>query len=233
MSQDASAASPPVALEPRDGVRAIRSIVRSYESAVVRMYSRIRFTILRQPFLEEIGQYLPARGEVLDMGCGFGLFSLYFASLAPGRRITGVDLDAKRIDAARHSASKLGLGNVTYEACDAVAWQSRKRFDAVYMLDLIHHLPQSEVESFLASVAGRIQPGGVLILKDVAPTPRYKMLFTLLLDRLMVGMDPIRYWPPNELSALLDRLGFEVMRHRMTDILPYPHLLYVCRKRRD
>jgi hypothetical protein len=56
------------------------------------------------------------------------------------------------------------------------------------------------------------------------------MAFTLLLDRLMVGREPIRYWPADEFCALLERLGFEVVRHRMRDFLPYPHILYVARR---
>ena len=48
----------------RDPVRAIRSIVASYDDPVIRLYSRVRFTILRQVFLEEIGQYLPREGRV-------------------------------------------------------------------------------------------------------------------------------------------------------------------------
>ena len=36
-----------------------------------------------QPFLDEIGQYLPRGGRILDFGCGFGLFSLYFALRSP------------------------------------------------------------------------------------------------------------------------------------------------------
>jgi 2-polyprenyl-3-methyl-5-hydroxy-6-metoxy-1,4-benzoquinol methylase len=213
------------------GNRLIGQIVGSYQSAIVRAYCRIRFMILRQPFLEEIDQYLPAEGSVLDLGCGFGLFSLYFGGTAPARRIVGVDLDAKRVSAARRSAAMLGRENLRYEVSDAVSWQTEQTFDAVYMLDLVHHLPAAEVPAFLSAVTKRLAPGGTLILKDVAPTPRYKMWFTLALDRLMVGNDPIRYWPPAELSALLEQLGFEVRRHRMTDILPYPHILYVCRKR--
>jgi 2-polyprenyl-3-methyl-5-hydroxy-6-metoxy-1,4-benzoquinol methylase len=207
----------------------VRAITRSYESPVIRLYCKVRFTILRQPFLEEIGQYLPHRGRVLDLGCGFGLFSLYFAASAPERRITGIDLNARRVEFARKSAAKLGLGNVCYEAGDVLEWDSRERFDAIYLLDLVHHLPAAQVPPFLAKVRARLKEGGVLVVKDVAPTPRYKMLFTLILDRLMVGMEPIRYWPPRELAAVLQRLGFEVVKHRMTDILPYPHILYVCR----
>ncbi len=53
--------------------------MQSHDNLVIRLYSRVRFQIPRQIFLEEIGQYLPARGRLLEMGGGFGLFSLYFA----------------------------------------------------------------------------------------------------------------------------------------------------------
>ncbi|MCP3961802.1 MAG: class I SAM-dependent methyltransferase [bacterium] len=207
----------------------IRRIVASYDDLVTRLYSTVRFTILRQPFLEEIGQYLPARGRVLDLGCGFGLFSLYYAARAGGRRITGIDLNAARIERARESAGKLGLSNVEYVVADVLEWRPAEPFNAIYLLDVVHHLPAAEVPEFLERLRSYLTPGGVLVLKDVADRPRLKMLFTLLLDRLMVGFEPIRYWPPEELIALLARLGFRVYRHRMTDFLPYPHILYVAR----
>jgi 2-polyprenyl-3-methyl-5-hydroxy-6-metoxy-1,4-benzoquinol methylase len=207
----------------------IRAIVASYENLIVRLYAKIRFAILRQPFLEEIGQYLPRQGHILDLGCGFGLFSLYFAAPETGRHIVGIDLDARRINMARKSAEKLGLTNVSYEVSNVLEWDSRQRFDAIYLLDIVHHLPAERVPEFLSHTRARLKDNGLMIVKDVAPTPRYKMLFTLLLDRLVVGMEPIRYWPPHELMALLRTLGFEVVKHRMTDILPYPHILYICR----
>ena len=98
---------------------AVRDVIAAYDDLVVRAYCRVRFLILRQRFLDEIGQYLPTHGVILDIGCGFGLFSLYFASVAPGRSLRGLDLDSERIRMARSAALKLGLGNVTYEAADA------------------------------------------------------------------------------------------------------------------
>ena len=97
------------------------------------------------------------------------------------------------------------------------------------MLDLIHHVPVREVPAFLESVRNRLRPGGLLVIKEVSNRPRYKMWFTWLLDRLMVGDEPIHYWPPEELMELLGKLGFDVKRHQMKDFLPYPHILYLCR----
>jgi len=94
---------------------AIRSVIRAYDDPVVRAYCWGRFWILRQRFLDEIGQYLPARGRVLDLGCGFGLFSLYYASAHPDLTLAGFDRNARRIAMARAAAGRLRLGNVRYE----------------------------------------------------------------------------------------------------------------------
>jgi 2-polyprenyl-3-methyl-5-hydroxy-6-metoxy-1,4-benzoquinol methylase len=211
----------------------IREIVASYRDPIIRIYSMLRFTILRQYFLDEIGQYLPQRGRILDIGCGFGLFSLYFAAVEGGRSIRGVDTNARRIEYARESARTLGLDNVSYEAGNALDWGSEERFDAVYLLDLLHHLPQGEVRPFLERVQQLLEPDGILIVKEVEDRPRWKVGFTLLLDRLMVGSEPIHYWAESELSALLRDLGFEVRHHRMKDFLPYPHILYIAQQRRE
>ncbi len=207
---------------------AIARIISNQESLIVRLYARIRFLILRQTFLQEIGQYLPREGRILDLGCGFGLFSLYFALDAPTRDISGVDLDADRIRAAKRCASRLGVENVHYTASNALDWRGAGQFDAIFMLDLIHHLPRDQVVGFLERVARLLAPGGVLLLKDVSDRPYYKKLFTLALDRLMVGFEPVHYWAPAELSALVESLGFSVKRHTINDFLPYPHILYVC-----
>jgi 2-polyprenyl-3-methyl-5-hydroxy-6-metoxy-1,4-benzoquinol methylase len=208
----------------------IRRIIRSYDSRVIRAYALCRFAILRQHFLEEIGQYLPKRGRILDLGCGFGLFSLYFASQEPGRVLRGVDIDERRISYARKSAGDLKLVNVSYAIGDVLEWDGEAGFDAIYILDMIHHLPQHAVKGFLEGLRDRLVPGGTLVIKEVAYRPAWKRWFTWALDRLMVGWnEPIRYWPEEELMALVEDLGFEVYRHRLKDILPYPHILYVAR----
>jgi 2-polyprenyl-3-methyl-5-hydroxy-6-metoxy-1,4-benzoquinol methylase len=211
------------------GRQTIRDIARAYDDLITRTYARIRFTILRQPFLEEIGQYLTPTGRVLDLGCGFGLFSMYYAALAPQRQMIGVDLNPNRIERATRTAKSLGIDNVAYEAADALDWVGQRTFDGIYFLDLIHHLPSDRVPGFLAKVRELLAPGATLVIKEVADRPYLKMPFTLILDRLMVGMDPIHYWSSDNLCGLLEELGFEVVAHRMIDVLPYSHVLYVAR----
>lgn len=206
-------------------------IIQSYKNSIVRAYCRVRFVIIRQDFLNEVGQYLPQRGKVLDIGCGFGLFALYFAGTAPGRRLFGYDLNQKRIAMARLAARTAGVPNARFEYGDAVELALESDYDAIYALDLLHHLAPERVPNFIAGLHRALRPGGLLLVKDVDRTPAYKRWFTLALDRMMVGFrEPVRYWSRAEMREMLQRVGFRVYSHTMRDVLPYPHMLYVCHK---
>jgi 2-polyprenyl-3-methyl-5-hydroxy-6-metoxy-1,4-benzoquinol methylase len=209
----------------------IRKIVRAYDDPVVRAYCWGRFAILRQRFLDEIGQYLPPTGTVLDIGCGFGLFSLYYASTGASRIVRGVDMNPRRIAMARRAATRLRLDNVIYEQGDARHFKGDSEVQAAYMLDIVHHVPPDAVPPLLRQLHRSVMPGGMLLVKDVDTRPAPKRWFTWLLDKAMDPRAPVRYWSGEELGAVLDRAGFTVRRHLMVDVLPYPHILYVCTRR--
>ena len=209
----------------------IRRIIRAYDDPVVRAYCWARFWILRQRFLDEIGQYLPATGAVLDIGCGFGLFSLYYAATARGRFVRGLDINARRIGIARRAAARLGLDNVVYEQGDARDFKGDGEVAAAYMLDIVHHVPVTAVPPLLAGLRRSLPRGGRLLVKDVDTRPAPKRWFTWALDRVMAPGTPVRYWSADELTGALERAGFDVHRHLMVDILPYPHILYICEAR--
>lgn len=209
---------------------AIDRVIRAYDDPIIRAYSRARFLILRQRFLDEIGQYLPEAGTILDIGCGFGLFSLYYAQLLPAARFRGLDLNARRIALATDAARRLGLSNTEYAVGDARTYRADAEYAAAYMLDIVHHVPPETVEPLLAEIHKAIRPGGALIVKDVDTQPAYKRWFTYALDLLMSPRGVIHYWTACDLQALLQRTGFRVYRHLMVDVLPYPHVLFVCYK---
>ena len=208
----------------------IRSVIRAYDDPIVRAYCWGRFWILRQRFLDEVGQYLPRQGRVLDLGCGFGLFSLYYATVRPAIEIEGIDLSERRIAMARKAAIRLGLRNVRYDVRNATDFRGDALFDAAYMLDIVHHIPFEAVRPLLDQLAKTLPAGGRLIIKDVDARPAWKRWFTHALDKLMDPGTPVRYWDGEELQQLLEDTGFTVYRHLMVDFLPYPHILYVCER---
>src|SRR5438445_298524 len=145
----------------------VRKIIRAYDDPLVRAYCWARFWILRQRFLDEIGQYLPAEGAVLDLGCGFGLFSLYSAATGPQRFVRGIDTNARRIALARRAARRLGIENVAYEVADARHFKGAGEMLAAYMLDIVHHVPPETVPPLLGQIRRALPRGGTLVVKDV------------------------------------------------------------------
>lgn len=209
-----------------------KEVIRSYSDLVTKAYCTVRFTIMNSRILGEIGQYLPKSGRILDVGCGFGLFSLYYALDSPARNFTSLDINAKRIQMAKASANTLNIStqiDFRVQGVESLEEQSEV-FEATYVCDLIHHLAEKDREPLLANVYNSLVPGGIFILKDIDTSPRWKVLFTWVLDMLMSPQFPPKYVDSSTMRSLLERLGFDVKIHYLLDILPYPHILYICRK---
>jgi 2-polyprenyl-3-methyl-5-hydroxy-6-metoxy-1,4-benzoquinol methylase len=195
-----------------------------------RAYATVRFTILRSKLLSVMDLLLPEEGRILDVGCGFGLFAAYFGQTQPRRTIIGVDHDARRIALARHVSRTLGLDH-EFIAGDARDAQVRGPFDAAYVLDVMHHIPENDQRALLVRLRDMLAPGGVLVLKDITTEPHFGLKFTELLDRLMVGWsEPLAYRHHREWGEMLTELGFRVRAVRVPDILPYPHVVIAARK---
>ncbi|MGA2447778.1 MAG: class I SAM-dependent methyltransferase [Polyangiaceae bacterium] len=199
---------------------------------VERAYSLVRFAILRPMLLSVLDLRLPAEGRILDVGCGFGLFAAYFGQTHPGRRIVGIDPNARRVGIARKVSAKLGLSDHRFIVGDVRNAPLAGRFDAVYVLDVMHHLPHADQGSVLARLRDLLLPGGMLIVKDITTDSRFGRAFTEVLDRLMVGWsEPLAYRHHREWADLISELGFRVRVLRVPDVLPYPHIVIAATKR--
>jgi SAM-dependent methyltransferase len=212
------------------GVGAMRNVVRALPP-IPRAYATIRFTIMRPKLLSVIDLMLPARGRILDVGCGFGLFAGYFGQTQPEREIVGVDPDASRIAQARRVADSLGHHRHSFMVGTAEGDLPLGTFAGAYVLDVMHHLPVADQINVLRALYARLEPGGVLVMKDVTTEPFLQLKFTEILDRAMIGMKaPLHYRHHREWAQILTDLGFDVRAVRVPDVLPYPHVVLTARK---
>lgn len=207
----------------------VSRIARSYDW-LVRAYVLIRFTIIRARILGVMDVLLPERGRILDVGCGFGLFAGYFSATAPGRTVFGVDRDARRVDMARRMAENLGI-SAEFAVADVRSLPPTERFDAAYILDVLHHIPYDAHRGVLEEIHRRLNPGGVLLVKDVTTYPTYKLEFTRALDKVMSPRDQLSYRHHDDWKDLLEHVGFDVRVRHLDDHLPYPHVLLICTRR--
>jgi 2-polyprenyl-3-methyl-5-hydroxy-6-metoxy-1,4-benzoquinol methylase len=199
---------------------------------VERSYAIIRFLILRVKLLATMDLLLPAEGAILDVGCGFGLWSAYFSQMQPGRRIIGIDPNRRRIEMAKQMAQRIGV-HAEFFAEDVRQTAARGPFAAVYLLDVLHHIPSADQVGVVQQLTDMLEEGGCLLIKDITTKPWLGLKFTELLDRAMVGMEEeLAYRHHQEWSDLLEGLGYSVRVVRVPDVLPYPHVIIAATKTR-
>ncbi len=219
--------------DPEEDVSATRALWRIARALplVERTYAIIRFLILRVKLLATMDLLLPPEGAILDVGCGFGLWSAYFSQMKSGRRIIGIDPNQQRISTAKTVAAQLGL-RTEFFAEDVRQTAARGPFRAVYLLDVLHHIPSADQLGVVRQLTDMLEDGGVLVIKDITTKPWFGLKFTEVLDRAMVGMkEELAYRHHSEWSELLQKLGYEVRVVRVPDVLPYPHVIIAATKR--
>jgi hypothetical protein len=96
----------------------------------------------------------------------------------------------------------------------------------------MHHIPEADQRPVLERLRDLLSPGGVLLIKDITTEPYHELLFTELLDRMMVGWnEPLAYRHHKAWGQMLAELGFKVRIVRVPDVLPYPHVVIAATKR--
>ncbi len=106
-------------------------------------------------------QLPPYCGNILDIGCGSGVFSRLLAQRADN--VIAVDLSAKMIELAQqHSQS---YPNIDFQVADILKWQFPvEHFDAIVSIATVHHLP---LEVLLPKIQAALKPGGKFLILDL------------------------------------------------------------------
>lgn len=211
----------------------LRTIRNSYDSALIRSYVWARFVIIHIDLLDLMDRLLPKSGKILDMGCGFGLFSLFLASRSPERKLYGVDLSGRRIEAARKAAKKLGLENASFEQADLRDFTVKDEWDGIFTLDLLHHVEPNARLDFLKAARAHLHSEGALVIKDITTRPWMKMAFTWILDQAVAGPCRVWYQHHDRQAEELRSLGFETQFRQISDRLPYSHIVFRCTPSKD
>jgi len=146
---------------------------------------RRRLQIWR-PFICPFGPLIkavPQGARVLDIGCGAGLFLGLLAGLGRISYGLGFDSSADAIALALTMRSRLAGGpRLDFRHRSTEEPWPEEQFDAVSVIDLIHHVPPARQASVLKKAAERVRPGGVLIYKDMADRPAWQVLTSRLHD---------------------------------------------------
>ena len=196
---------------------------RYYPSLRTKLYVFLRSVVL---LVEEVEKYIPREGLIYDIGCGYGLTSLYFALSSAKRKIRGIDIDEKRIDVANDSISR---HNLCFEVKNLITNRSINPCDCILMYDLLHHIPSDSQYKLLLACKEKLKQKGILLIKEIDNTHKIKLFITYILDMIVTKNPKFYYNSAKEMIHLLKSIGFDVRYKRLYSIWPYPHYLLICR----
>lgn len=162
--------------------------------------------------------------SLLEIGAGHGLFSRLAAARGV-RRVVAVEPDTR----------KLGrVDGVQYVA--AFDQAVRGRFDVIAIVDVLYAIPLAAWDDILSRAYERLQPGGVLLIKEMDPASgknRWNAIQEWVAVRLLriTLAETFNYESREVFAARLQRAGFEEVTSRRIDFgYPHPHLLYQARR---
>ena len=100
--------------------------------------------------------------KILDMGCGWGSFSLRTARLFPGCEVHGVSNSNSQRQYIEARAKELGLTNLHIRTADMNHFDTDETFDRIVSVEMFEHM--RNYDHLMAKISRWLRPGGQLFV---------------------------------------------------------------------
>lgn len=182
--------------------------------------------------LRAVAAQVPRQGRVLELGCGHGLMSLYLAQTSAGRSVVGIDVDDAKIGIAQQAA--VPLANCRFEVAPP-GEVPRGPWAGIVIVDVLYLLEPPAQRWLLRACLDRLGPDGVLVVKEMGPSPGWKATWNRVQETLAVrvlritaGEGRFHFLAPEELAAHMGSTGLAVRHRPLHRGYPHPHHLLVA-----
>lgn len=98
--------------------------------------------------------------DVLEVGCSEGIGVLMLSQEAKLHSYTGIDLDEEALECA----NELSAENIDFICTDFFSYETDKKFDAIFSLDVIEHINLSMEEKFVKGIVDKLKENGCVII---------------------------------------------------------------------
>ena len=132
-----------------------------YKGPVLEWYMRIKVRMEKN--YKVFNDLLPVKGDILDIGCGYGFMSYMLHFVSTRRNITGIDYDEQKIATANHCFSKDEAINFVHADITEYAFET---YDAIVMMDILHYLQPEQQKIVIEKSIRAIKPGGLIVIRD-------------------------------------------------------------------
>ena len=112
--------------------------------------------------------------SLLDCGCGPGTITIGLADWVAHGKVTGVDIDPKRVEQATATAESAGVANVAFQMGDIYQLPfPDASFDAAFMTYVLMHL--KDRQSAVREVMRILKPGGIFGAREMNMNARIEL----------------------------------------------------------
>jgi ubiquinone/menaquinone biosynthesis C-methylase UbiE len=162
--------------------------------------------------------------RILEMGAGYGPFTLALVEACPDAEIRACDLSLRQIEQAQRVLNARGA-HVRLLRCAAEdTGLPGSSFDVVTSYAMLHELPATAIERVFTEAWRLLAPGGRLLFVDVPPFERLDKLTQWQVDHA-ARHEGEPFWRESatlDVAALLQRLGFVDIKRFSPTAGPYP-----------
>jgi SAM-dependent methyltransferase len=149
---------------------------------------------------EKYLHYFQSGGNILDIGCGRGVFLEILAR--HGFQPFGLDIAADRVECSRQRAQcdVVCAGALPYLA------DKFEFFDGIIASHVIEHMEAPDAESLIRKAHAALKPGGVLVL--VTPNSKSRQVIT---EAFWLDTTHVRPYPLQLLQKMVGLSGFQIV----------------------
>ena len=150
---------------------------------------------------------LPNAPHVFNAGCSNGAHSFYLARLFPAWRITGMDIDGKKVEQAGEIARKIKAQNLHFQRGDLKTISFNGLFDLIFSMHVLTFI--REDLKVLNRFYRALKQGGYLILS--VPTPPIVPRLPWLRRGSLPCRDERIGYTNEEISQKIKKVGFSLI----------------------
>lgn len=190
-----------------------------------RLHRRLRWHLGGYRYLAAL---LPERGDIVDLGAGWGLLAHALVRDGAPRRVLAVDHDGRRVRALAASAKDLPIDALEADLREVPVPPA----DGIALVDVLHYLDEEEQGELLVRCLRALRPGGTILLRDPDPSAFVRMAWTRLHEaiftRLGITKGRVRAWRTGGAWVeLLEAYGLRARALGLSSLSPYADRIVV------
>lgn len=199
------------------------------------------FLLLRwisAPFVQ-MEKRIAKKGDILDVGCGHGLFDIFLAHKSSRRKVIGIDPDRDKIRfAKKHNPP---TKRVSFRHGYLENLPIRDKFDSIVLIDVDYLLPHMKKKKLLLAVRRLLKKKGQIILKTNNRSNSFGFMLCYLQEIIAVKLIGFTYsqdrglyfYTIDQYRSLFDECNLTLVEStRLDTLLFHPHYLFVLKKGR-